>query len=101
MRVDLNLPLSNAPESGRSPETHKKGDVNSPRLLGPPVEAHVSATADRVSVLHAQLSQVPDIRQERISAVSTAIRQGTWNVSADEIANAMVSELLARAGAKG
>ncbi len=99
MRIDGNLPPSNAPESGRSKEASKKVDVNSSReFIGPADEAHLSGTSDQVSALHAELSKLPDVRQDRVNALSDALRQGTWNASPKDIAQSMFGELLGRAG---
>ena len=97
MRIDANLPLSNAPESGSSKEASRKGRVSlPPTFLGPTDEAQLSGASDQVSALHAELSKIPDVRQERVNALADAMRQGTWKPSPRDIAQAMFAELVGR-----
>ena len=96
MRIDANLPLSIAPESASSKES-KKVDVNPPgEFMGPADEARLSGVSDQVSALHAELSKIPDVRQDRVNALVDALRQGTWNPSPQDIAQAMFADLVGR-----
>lgn len=40
------------------------------------------------------LSELPDIREEKVRDIKARIEQGTYNVSAEDIANRMVGESL-------
>jgi flagellar biosynthesis anti-sigma factor FlgM len=98
MRIDSNLPLSHAPESGRSTEANKKGRVNlPPQFLSPADEAKLSGATDQVSALHAELAKVPDVRQDKVNALADALHQGTWKANAEDIAQAMFADLLGHA----
>lgn len=48
----------------------------------------------RVASLEQRVRQLPEIRQTRVLALSRAIRQGQYRVHSDQIANAMLSELM-------
>jgi len=57
-------------------------------------EARFSVDRETVERLKAELSCVPDVRQERVEALSRAIREGRYHVSDRQIADAVFSELL-------
>lgn len=56
-------------------------------------KATLSDTA-RVASLEQRVRQLPEIRQTRVLALSRAIRQGQYCVHSDQIANAMLSEMM-------
>ena len=56
-------------------------------------KATLSDTA-RVASLEQRIRQLPEIRQTRVLALSRAIRQGQYRVHSDQIANAMLSEMM-------
>ena len=52
-----------------------------------------SQTLDQVQRLQAQLAQVPEVRSEKVAALSQKIQNGTYNPSKDQIAGAMISDM--------
>jgi flagellar biosynthesis anti-sigma factor FlgM len=48
----------------------------------------------KVQQLKADLAAVPDVRLERVAALQKAITSGSYNVSSQQIAQAMSSDLL-------
>lgn len=52
-----------------------------------------SPTLDQIQRLKAQLAQVPDVRSDRVSALSQKVQQGSYNPTNQQIADAMVSEI--------
>ena len=94
MRIDLNP--SAMPELGRSREAAagtKPGDVT--KLVAPDAEdvAHLSSGSDAVHKLKLQLDAVPEVRQQRVDALRQAISDGTYKISPQGIATAMLAEL--------
>lgn len=62
---------------------------------GTPVRDKVAVfSQDEVADLTDQVNQVPDVRQERVEALRQAIMAGTYNITDDQLADAMFSELL-------
>ena len=55
-------------------------------------EANLSSDAVRLSELSTSLSSVPEIRQERVTAVSQALQNGTYSVSNEQIADSMMRD---------
>jgi len=74
--------------TGPSPSQNQAGAVG----LSPD-DVHFSAGGDKVQQLETNLASLPDIRQDRVASLSQAIKQGSYNVSDQEIAQAMCSEL--------
>jgi len=74
-------------QASQSEEAHETGGVDTDDQFQP------SPTLDQVQRLKAQLAQVPEIRNERVSSLSQKIQQGTYNPTNQQIANAMVSEI--------
>jgi negative regulator of flagellin synthesis FlgM len=52
-----------------------------------------SQTLDQVQRLQAQLSQIPDVRSDRVAALSQKIQNGTYNPSNDQLAGAIISDM--------
>ena len=59
-----------------------------------PDSAHLSVDGDKVQQLKADLAAVPDVRQDRVAALQKAVTSGSFNVSGQQIAQAMSSDLL-------
>lgn len=53
----------------------------------------VSLTGPTVQTLRAQLSAVPSVRQERVTALRQAVSGGQYNPSGQQIADAIHSDL--------
>jgi flagellar biosynthesis anti-sigma factor FlgM len=54
----------------------------------------LSVDGDKVQQLKADLAAVPDVRQDRVAALQKAVTSGSFNVSGQQIAQAMSSDLL-------
>jgi flagellar biosynthesis anti-sigma factor FlgM len=59
-------------------------------------QAQFSVDGEKVQQLKADLAGLPDLRQERVVALSQAIEQGSYSVSDQQIAQAMSSDLLGK-----
>jgi negative regulator of flagellin synthesis FlgM len=59
-------------------------------------EVQLSVDGEKVQQLKADLNGLPDLRQERVAALKQAIDEGSYNVSAEQIAQAMSSDLLGK-----
>lgn len=58
-----------------------------------PDEAQLSVGGENVKQLKTELAGVPDVRQDRVAALQQAISSGSYNVSSQQIALAMSSDL--------
>ncbi len=94
MRIDLNP--SAMPELGRSAEAAsgaKAADMT--KAAAPDAEdiAHLSSGSDAVQKLKTQLDAVPEVRQQRVDVLRQAISNGTYKISPQGIATAMLADL--------
>ncbi len=93
MRIDPN---------GRAQQAQDAGEANSPSArptaATPSQSASLTDTAQlsadqvRVQALSAQVNALPEIRQEKVAALGRAIRDGTYQVSPEQTAEAMLAE---------
>jgi flagellar biosynthesis anti-sigma factor FlgM len=61
--------------------------------------AQLSGDRARVRSLAAQVNALPETRQEKVGVLGPAVREGSYQVSAEQMAEAMISEMLARPAA--
>lgn len=87
-----NIGNTAAKPSSSSSKIADSGDVASASDAGDTVE--LSGTLSEVQQLKTQLSQVPDVRANRVAALQQQIQQGTYRPSSQAIADAMMSDLL-------
>ena len=96
MRVDAALPFPEnmQPEkvgrSGSSTQQSRPAPVNSNRD-----QAQLSVHNQSIQQLKSNLSQVPEVRQERVDALRQAVSNGSYQVSDQQLSDAMGSDLLA------
>ena len=92
MRIDLNP--SSMPEldrSGKAAGAKPAGQEATTSVSTEAVDvAHLSTGSDAVQKLKAQLKAVPDVREARIDAVKQALNEGSFEVSPERIAEAML-----------
>jgi flagellar biosynthesis anti-sigma factor FlgM len=50
----------------------------------------------RAAVLASHVNQLPDVREEKVAAIANAVKRGTYQVSPEQTADAILSELDAR-----
>ena len=51
---------------------------------------HITGTAQQLAVLEKQLKEMPAIDEARVSAIRTALEQGTYTVSPENIADQLL-----------
>lgn len=62
-------------------------------------KAELSADQARVNSLTAQLSNLPEVRSDKITDLQKAIRQGTYAVTPEQTADALIADLQGRLAA--
>ena len=96
MKVDGFLPLPGSFQSNRADEAGHSANQSRTRKLGSiRDEAQLSVSREQVQRLEAEVARVPEVRQERVEALRTALQEGRYRVSNEQIANALFSDLLA------
>ena len=95
MRIDLNARTPELPESQGSCQTGSSKRLSSAGTNLPADEATL-ATHTRVQELQSHMQQMPEDRQAKVEALARAIQDGQYNVGAEQIAQAMFSDMAAR-----
>jgi len=94
MRIDLNP--SSMPELERSSNsagaTKVAGGATPHATPGTGDVAQLATGSEGVGSLRVQLDKVPDIRQERVAALRQAVTNGTFKISPERIAEAMLAD---------
>ncbi len=70
--------------------SEKAGAAN----LVPEEKVNLSTTAKDVQTLNSAVSQLPDVRQEKVQALKEQVEKGAYQVNAEQVAEKMVGESL-------
>lgn len=97
MRIDGNQAAQSLPESGRSgsPSPVTGSSTNS---VGSPLgedQAQFSGAQAQVQALAEQTLQLPEIRQEKVNALRQVVLVGTYQISPQQVAEAVFAHMLA------
>lgn len=103
MRIDPKLQApeglqSDAVQDPKGSAVQKSGPEDSSSTGG--VQVQLSTSSGQVAALAQQAANVPAVRSDRVDALRKAIRDGEYNVSNEQVAAAMYSDMSAR-GTKG
>jgi negative regulator of flagellin synthesis FlgM len=100
MRIDPNARSAETQAAGEAAASKQRGAV-SPAGGGRTASdtAQLSLDQARVQALVSQATALPEVRQEKVAALGRAIRQGSYQVSPEQTAEAMLSEMLTRSAA--
>jgi flagellar biosynthesis anti-sigma factor FlgM len=96
MRIDSNQGGQPVPESAR-PGASAQAAVSSSSTAGSAVnvdQAQLSGAHTLVQALAAEASQLPEVRQEKVSALRQAVQNGNYHPSPENVAGALFSHLL-------
>ena len=90
MRIDGNSPLP----QGIGPERSEKV-AKTDQAAAPGSQDQTSFSSDKASLswLSAQAMQMPEIRQDRVASLKSAIEKGNYALDPDQIAEAMLNEM--------
>lgn len=94
MGIDSNPRIPEAPDAGQA--TQPGSRAASRTSCGGALAKHtaeLSPDRARLDALPAQLNRLPEVRQEKVAALGRAISQGDYQVSAEQTAEAMLSEM--------
>jgi flagellar biosynthesis anti-sigma factor FlgM len=96
MRIDLNARTPEASDAGRPAKAGSRAAGSKSREAVGSDQAEVSLGQARTRALEVQAHRAPEIRQDKVEALARVIRDGTYEVSPEQTAEAMISEMLAR-----
>ena len=92
MRIDPNARTPDLPESKGATRSGQSGHVPSEKLDS--TDTATLGNYARIQQLSARLQHMPDDRQDRVGALAQAIREGRYNVSPEQIAHSILTNLV-------
>jgi flagellar biosynthesis anti-sigma factor FlgM len=98
MRIDLNALIPETPDPGQSTKSQASGSPNAGVVSGGDT-ARLSQDQGRVQELASRVNQLPEIRQDKVSALQRAIGEGTYSVTSEQSAEALISAIQVRSAA--
>jgi len=93
MRIDPNAGLTPAASGAASSANPRSAAAGSSSATPAADQAELSYDQARVNALTAQVNALPEIRREKVAALQSAVKQGTYQVSPEQTAEAIVAEL--------
>jgi len=97
MKIGGNLPIDDSRPNEKLRETHKNHDGdskdNTNKVDDSKDKISLSGRAKEINELKRMISDLPDIRQDRIDALKKAIETGNYNIDATKITEKMLEEL--------
>lgn len=100
MRIDLQQGPQQAPETSGSSGQSSSNAVAARNSVGLGQDhALFSGTHVQVQALAALAAQLPEVRAEKVQALRESVHNGTYKAQPNEIAGALVNEMVFRADA--
>ena len=94
---NISFPQGQRPERTAQTEAVEQGRVEnqqqSPDSVRGQDQAHISPEARQLAELSAELAQVPEVRQDRVESLRRALDNGSYDVSNEQIAEALLADL--------
>jgi negative regulator of flagellin synthesis FlgM len=95
MRIDAAVPLPENVQAQKATRSGSSSQQTSPAPVGSGQDqAQLSINSGTVQRLQANLGQLPDVRQEKVSALRQAVASGSYQISDQQLSDAIGSELL-------
>ena len=76
----------------KSEKVTKESDKQSTGVAAPDDKVNLSATAKDIQQLQKAVSELPDIRQDKVEDLKTKIGMGNYDVSGEKIADKMLGD---------
>lgn len=96
MSIGPKAKMSPVAGTGESNQSGSRADSEIPGNEMESCESGPSSDAAQVRELAGQVSRLPEVRREKVAAIRGALLDGSYRVSAEQVAEAMISELDAR-----
>ncbi len=91
MRIDLDSVARQTTDSGELTQSRTtKADRNHAPISD---IASLSCRSEALQTLNATASALPEIRQEKVAALAEMVRNGTYRVTAEQTAGALISQM--------
>jgi flagellar biosynthesis anti-sigma factor FlgM len=99
MRIDLNALIPEAPDPGQSTKSGSRVASSTSGGEGLGDTAKLSQDQGRVQQLASQVNQLPEIRQDKVAALQRVIEEGSYRVTPEQAAEALLTAIQIRSAA--
>jgi flagellar biosynthesis anti-sigma factor FlgM len=97
MRIDGALPFPENVQTQGVTRSGPSAQQNPPAMVNSDQDqAQLSVDSGTVQQLKTTLSQLPEIRQDRVDALRQAVSSGSYHISDQQLGDAMGSDLLSQ-----
>lgn len=93
MRIDLNASVGQTPDAGPAGKAGSRAMAGAGNAVPEADSAHLSTDQTKVQALSAAVLQLPEIRQEKVAALAEQVQKGSYLVSAEQTAGALLTAL--------
>ena|ERR1039458_5957356 len=95
MRIDAAVPLPENVQAQKVTRSGSSSQQSNPAPVGSGQDqAQLSIDSGTVQRLQANLAQLPDVRQEKVSALRQAVASGSYQISDQQLSDAIGSAQL-------
>ena len=91
MRIDLNPGVQQTTDPAESSKSGLPAPVNADKSALAADVATLSPDYLRAQKLAATVNQLPELRQDRVSTLSAVLRSGTYSVTSEQTADALLA----------
>ena len=92
MRIDNSTRIPDAPQTGQARANAAAVSSSGSGLASD--TARLSTGQSAVQALAAKVNEVPEIRRERVAALASAIRNGSYQVTPEQTAGALIVHMM-------
>jgi len=92
MRIDNNVRIPDAVQAGQAKTSSSVAAGSGSDLSSD--TAKLSTSQSAVQALAAKVNDVPEVRQERVAALAGAIRDGSYQVTPEQTAEALMAHMM-------
>ncbi|MGO9125381.1 MAG: flagellar biosynthesis anti-sigma factor FlgM [Terriglobales bacterium] len=93
MRIDLNANVGQTPDAGPAGKAGSRAVPGTGNAALEADSAQLSTDQVKVHALGAAALQLPEVRQEKVAALAEQVQKGSYQVSPDQTAEALLTTL--------
>lgn len=93
MRIDLNASLGQTPDAGQTGKAGSRAVSGAGNAVPEGDSTQLSTDQVKVQALSAAVLQLPEIRQDKVAALAEQVQKGTYQVGAQQTAEALLTAL--------
>jgi flagellar biosynthesis anti-sigma factor FlgM len=99
MRIDLNASVGQTPDAGPARKAGSPSLAGAGNAAPEADSAQLSTDTVTVQVLSAAVLQLPEVRQEKVAALAEQVQNGSYAVSPEQTAGALLTALATKRAA--